>query len=83
VSYCILPDCLNEARSGGDYCDAHRKRLQRGQPVAPPLRVARSAWTVLTDAALAYSDVDDEQGYGRAADRLRKAAESYARRRGK
>jgi hypothetical protein len=83
VSYCNAPDCMNVAPPGSDLCGGHRKRLQRGQPVATPLRQARSPWSILTDAAIRYADVDDERAYGRASDNLRRAAESYVKRKGK
>jgi hypothetical protein len=78
---CTVDGCTRDAAPRRKLCHAHAKRATRGQPLSTPLAETYSSpWDRLTAAALAYADAgDDEEEFAKAKDRLRKAAQSYAR----
>ncbi len=82
---CTIGDCGEPAARAG-LCWGHLKRRQEGRTVEGALSATRSPTVspreVLREAAIAYADVDssDDDEYYRVDQRLRKAAESYARR---
>lgn len=78
---CTVADCTRNAAPGRRHCHAHQKRATRGQSLSTPVAETYAApWERLVAAALAYADAgDDEEEFARAKDRLRKAAQSYAR----
>ncbi|WP_163869561.1 hypothetical protein [Myxococcus eversor] len=78
---CTIGDCTRTAAPGRRQCHAHQKRATRGQSLSTPVaETYATPWERLVAAALAYADAgDDEEEFARAKDRLRKAAQSYAR----
>ena|GEM_PF-4967492 len=78
---CTVADCTRNAAPGRKHCHAHQKRATRGQPLSTPVaETYATPWERLVAAALAYADAgDDEEEFAKAKDRLRKAAQSYAR----
>lgn len=78
---CRVDDCLEPA-ARGDLCSGHVKRKQLDKVVNVPLGPRRERgheWEFLCEAALHYADASDEDevGFRRARDRLRKAAMRY------
>lgn len=78
MTVCRVGDCDNPAARDG-LCWAHRKRLQRDQPLTTGIsRRPASALERLTEAALAYAEADRDDDWERAKDNLRKSATAYA-----
>lgn len=79
MHFCSVDGCERPAKRSG-VCWAHAKRKVRGVVVDGALaRRYASQWERLTEAALHYADVgDDERAYKLAKDRLRQAALDYA-----
>lgn len=78
---CAVADCGRPVEAGG-LCAAHRKRLARGRPLHPPIRLRGHAWERLEAAAAAFQLDGTDEEYRRACWRLRKAAETWAAARG-
>lgn len=84
---CQAPDCYRPTRGGRTYCDAHQKRLQRGQPLAPPLDETRNTTGLDTrtpreaflDAVLKYANADADAEFKRAEYLLMKWGRRYFR----
>jgi hypothetical protein len=75
---CSAPGC--DRAAAGRFCSAHRKRLQRGRPLAPPVRQrAPDAFAAFLEAAIALADASDEDdlAYHRAVQQVRSAGESW------
>lgn len=77
---CEVADCLRPVHARGKHCAAHAKQHQRGGITHAPVRdrlPLRERIGHLCDE-LANADSDDDAGYARAWDRLRKAIEEWA-----
>ena len=82
---CDAPECHRQVRNGARgprrYCEAHRQRLLRRQSldleIVPRHQTPRER---LIEAVLLYLELKptDSDAWGRAWDRLRKAATDYA-----
>lgn len=75
---CSSPDCPHPAITRG-LCAGHYQRWIRKQDTSTPLRSKVNALAELTDAALAYQDVEDDKEFTASIDRLQRAAVAYFR----
>jgi hypothetical protein len=78
---CLTYGCERPAARRG-LCWSCIKREQRGSEADGPPRPYGDKWRTLTEAALAYADLDtsetgDRTAFQRVRDRLRKAAKRY------
>ena len=64
--YCAAPDCRRPTRGGRELCEAHAKRVQRGQLLSPPIAEPLSPRGRVLEAALAWveADSEDDRVYG-------------------
>jgi hypothetical protein len=77
---CDDPDCIREAHSGGKYCAAHAKRLERGDKSSAPIRERLSLRGRVLQLCIDIADADSENDddYERKWDALEHALREYA-----
>lgn len=78
---CEAPECVRPARAQGRYCEAHYKRLQRGQPLTEPIdealargASARTAEDAFWESVIAYANAEADEEYERQRALVRKWA---------
>jgi hypothetical protein len=78
-SYCTVGDCERPTREGRRLCEAHEKRLQRGQPLTAPLAERLSPKERLLEAARRWveSDAEDDGEYERNERAVLRAAKAF------
>jgi hypothetical protein len=78
---CDDPDCIREAHSGGKYCAAHAKRLERGGRVGGKVRERLGLRERVLQLCIDLADADseDEADYERRWDALKHALRAFGR----